>query len=90
MKQRYGFRPVLMEIFVELEHHQRLRKASMLRAGLARVVAFLSSYFFRLGFLDGEVGLAVCTMQAQAAFGKYFTVYCLNRKNDISPTPPSV
>lgn len=65
-------------------------KASMLRAGLAGVVAFLRSYFFRLGFLDGAMGFAVCTMQAQAAFGKYFTLYCLNRKNDISPTPPSV
>ena len=66
------------------------QNASMLRAGLAGVVAFLRSYFFRLGFLDGAMGFAVCTMQAQAAFGKYFALYCLNQKNDISPVPPSV
>ena len=66
------------------------QKNSMLRAGLAGVVAFLRSYFFRLGFLDGAMGFAVCTMQAQAAFGKYFALYCLNQKNDISPVPPSV
>lgn len=66
------------------------QKTSMLRAGLAGVVAFLRSYFFRLGFLDGAMGFAVCTMQAQAAFGKYFALYCLNHKNDISPIPPSV
>lgn len=66
------------------------QNTSMLRAGLAGVVAFLRSYFFRLGFLDGAMGFAVCTMQAQAAFGKYFALYCLNQKNDISPVPPSV
>ena len=66
------------------------QKTSMLRAGLAGVVAFLRSYIFRQGFLDGAMGFAVCTMQAQAAFGKYFALYCLNRKNDISPLPPTV
>lgn len=66
------------------------QKTSMLRAALAGVVAFLRSYFFRLGFLDGAMGFAVCSMQAQAAFGKYFALYCLNQKNVISPVPPSV
>lgn len=66
------------------------QNTSMARAGLAGVVAFLRSYFFRLGFLDGAMGFAVCAMQAQAAFGKYFALYCLNHKNDISPIPPSV
>jgi hypothetical protein len=56
----------------------------MLRACLAGVVAFMRSYFLRLGFLDGAMGFAVCTMQAQAAFGKYFALYCLNRKNDVT------
>lgn len=60
------------------------QKTSMLRAGLAGVLAFLRSYVFRLGFLDGAMGLAVCTMQAQAAFGKYFALYWLNHQNDIS------
>ena len=46
------------------------QKTSMVRAGLAGVVAFVRTYFFRLGFLDGSMGFAVCTMQAQAAFGK--------------------
>ncbi len=64
------------------------QKVSMLHAGLAGVVAFLRSYFFRLGFLDGAMGFAVCAMQAQAAFGKYFALYCLNQNNDTSPLPP--
>ena len=68
----------------------RGENTSMLRAGLAGVVAFLRSYVFRLGFLDGAMGFAVCAMQAQAAFGKYFALYCLNLKNDVSPNPPSV
>lgn len=58
----------------------RGQNTSMLRAALAGVVAFLRSYVFRLGFLDGAMGFAVCAMQAQAAFGKYFALYCLNQK----------
>jgi glycosyltransferase involved in cell wall biosynthesis len=56
------------------------QKTSMLRAGLAGMAAFVRSYFFQLGFLDGALGFAVCVMQAQAAFGKYFELYCLQRQ----------
>ncbi len=52
---------------------------SMPRAVSSGLVAFIKSYIFRLGFLDGSMGLAVCIMQAQAAYGKYFTLYCLNQ-----------
>ena len=54
---------------------------SMGRAFLSAAAAFIKSYFLRLGFLDGAMGLVVCNMQAQAAFGKYFTLYYLNRTN---------
>jgi hypothetical protein len=57
----------------------------MSRAALAGVVAFARAYIFRLGFLDGAMGFAVCTMQAQAAFGKYFALYCLNQDHE-APT----
>jgi hypothetical protein len=52
----------------------------MVRAALSGIAAFVRSYVFRLGFLDGGMGFAVCTMQAQGAYGKYFTLYCLNRQ----------
>lgn len=73
------------------QRHARGQKTSMTRATAAGAVAFVRSYVFRLGFLDGAMGFAVCTMQAQAAFGKYFALYCLNRIHDSSsePTPPS-
>jgi glycosyltransferase involved in cell wall biosynthesis len=58
------------------------KKTTMLRAALSGATAFSRSYLFRLGFLDGAMGFAVCTMQAQAAFGKYFELYCLNRQNE--------
>jgi glycosyltransferase involved in cell wall biosynthesis len=64
------------------------QQTSMVRAGLAGVVAFVRTYFFRLGFMDGAMGFAVCSMQAQAAFGKYFSLYCLNHKDDSSALPP--
>ncbi|MFI5445781.1 glycosyltransferase family 2 protein [Polaromonas sp. UC242_47] len=61
--------------------HARGKTSSMPRAVTSGLVAFLKSYIFRLGILDGSMGFAVCAMQAQAAFGKYFTLYCLNQQN---------
>jgi glycosyltransferase involved in cell wall biosynthesis len=71
------------------QNHALGRRTSMLRAATAGVVAFLRSYLLRLGFLDGAMGFAVCTMQAQAAFGKYFALYCLNRQDDPNRSEPS-
>jgi hypothetical protein len=51
----------------------------MTRAVFSGLTAFLKSYIFRLGFLDGAMGFAVCALQGQAAFGKYFELICLNR-----------
>lgn len=62
------------------QRHLEGKETSMLRAAMSGVVAFIRTYFLRLGFLDGALGFAVCTMQAQSAFGKYFTLYCLNLK----------
>ncbi len=67
------------------QRHAQGRTTSMARAALSGWVAFMRSYVLRLGFLDGAMGFAVCTMQAQAAFGKYFALYCLNRQDDPSP-----
>jgi glycosyltransferase involved in cell wall biosynthesis len=64
------------------QKHAEGRKVTIVRAGLSALVAFVRSYVFRLGFLDGAMGFAVCTMQAQAAFGKYFELYCLNKKHE--------
>lgn len=63
------------------QRHLEGKKTSMMRAAMSGMVAFVRTYFLRLGFLDGALGFAVCTMQAQSAFGKYFTLYCLNLKD---------
>lgn len=68
------------------QSHALGKKSSMPRALTSAVVAFVKSYVFRLGFLDGAMGLAVCVMQAQAAFGKYFALYCLNQQNASKKT----
>lgn len=64
------------------QRYARGQTATMTRAALAAVAAFLRSYIFRLGFLDGAMGFAVCAMQAQSAFGKYFELYCLGREHE--------
>jgi glycosyltransferase involved in cell wall biosynthesis len=70
------------------QKHQEGKQVSISRALLSGFVAFFRSYMLRLGFLDGAMGLAVCTMQAQAAFGKYFELYYLNQQ-DAKQTPHS-
>lgn len=64
-----------------LQRYTQGKTTSMTRAAMSGWVAFLRSYVLRLGFLDGSLGFAVCVMQAQAAFGKYFTLYCLHRQS---------
>lgn len=64
-----------------MQKHQQGKTSSMARAAASGLVAFVRSYFFHRGFLDGSMGFAVCTMQAQAAFGKYFELYCLNQED---------
>lgn len=66
------------------QRHASGQTTTMTRAVLSGVVAFARSYVLRLGFLDGAMGFAVCAMQAQAAYGKYFSLYCLNRSHATS------
>jgi glycosyltransferase involved in cell wall biosynthesis len=70
-----------------LQRHALGHTTSMSRAALSGVVTFVRAYFFRLGFLDGAMGFAVCSMQAQAAFGKYFALYCLNQDHEAPNNP---
>ena len=69
-----------------LQRYKQGQTTSMSRAALSGMAAFVKSYFFKLGFLDGGLGFAVCSMQAQSAFGKYFELYCLHIKNVDSST----
>ncbi len=62
------------------QKHMAGKRVTIAHAGMSAAAAFLRSYVFQLGFLDGAMGFAVCVMQAQAAFGKYFELYCLNRQ----------
>ncbi len=62
-----------------VQRHSQGQATTLWRAVASGGVAFLRSYIVRLGFLDGAMGFAVCAMQAQAAYGKYFELYCLSR-----------
>jgi glycosyltransferase involved in cell wall biosynthesis len=64
------------------QRHARGQNTTIARAALSGLAAFVKSYFFRLGFLDGAMGFVVCAMQGQAAFGKYFELYWLNRQDE--------
>jgi glycosyltransferase involved in cell wall biosynthesis len=52
---------------------------SIFRPYSSALFAFFKSYFVRMGFLDGGMGLVVCTMQSQAAYAKYMHLYLLNQ-----------
>lgn len=63
------------------QRHACGKTSSVARAVTSGLWAFVKSYFFRLGFLDGSMGFVVCTMQAQAAFGKHFHLYYLHQQH---------
>lgn len=65
-----------------IQKHAAGQKTSISRAALSGLTAFVRSYFFRRGFLDGSMGFVVCMLQAQAAFGKYFELYWLGQTNE--------
>jgi glycosyltransferase involved in cell wall biosynthesis len=65
------------------QRHSRGQKTTVARAFVSALFAFFRSYVLQAGFLDGSMGLAVCVMQAQGTFAKYFTLYCLNQKNHV-------
>ncbi len=62
-----------------IQRHAQGQVTTLWRAVASGGIAFVRSYIVRLGFLDGAMGFAVCAMQAQAAYGKYFELYCLCR-----------
>lgn len=62
-----------------VQRHAQGRVTTLWHAVASGGIAFVRSYIVRLGFLDGAMGFAVCVMQAQAAYGKYFELYCLCR-----------
>lgn len=65
-----------------IQKHADGKRTSIVRAAASGAVAFVKSYFFRLGFLDGSMGFVVCCLQAQSAFGKYFELYWMNRQDE--------
>jgi glycosyltransferase involved in cell wall biosynthesis len=73
-----------------VQRHAQGQRASMGRAAASGVAAFVRSYLLQRGFMDGAMGFAVCTMQAQAAFGKYFELYCLSHDPNFESQPPAI
>jgi glycosyltransferase involved in cell wall biosynthesis len=61
------------------QNHALGKKTNLARALMSSLFAFVRSYVFRLGFLDGISGLAVCLMQAQSTYSKYFMLYWMNK-----------
>lgn len=72
-----------------VQRHAKGQTASVWRAVASGLFAFVRAYIFRLGFLDGAMGMAVCVMQAQSAYGKYFELYCMGRA-DLSASVEDV
>ena len=51
------------------------RRAGFAAAPLHGLAAFVKTYIFRLGFLDGAAGLAVAISSAEVAYYKYFKLW---------------
>jgi len=77
--QRYS------ELFAQ-ENRGR-KKSSLSIAVLHATAAFLKSYFFKLGFLDGREGFVICAYQGKVAYYKYLKLLEANEKAQQSTRP---
>ena len=56
------------------------KKSSVLNAVLHGIWAFIRTYFFKLGFLDGAHGLAVSISNAEGSYYRYLKLWLLHEK----------
>ena len=65
-------------------------KRSSFGGALAHALAaFLRSYVFKRGFLDGTPGLMVALSSAESTYHKYFKLMLLTRSGDLQPVEPA-
>ncbi len=73
--------------FTDIAAEQMLsqnKKVSLLKLFFSPIAKFTSSYFFRLGFLDGFYGFVICVLSANASFLKYSKLRQLTRTRNKS------
>jgi glycosyltransferase involved in cell wall biosynthesis len=59
---------------------QQGKKSSVLKAIGHGLWAFFRTYFLRLGFLDGQQGLALAISNAEGTYYRYIKIWLLNQK----------
>lgn len=65
-----------------MEKFRKGKRSGMAKAFVKMFYKFWWSYIFRLGFLDGRAGFAVCTIGAYYNFLKYLKLYELERNKE--------
>ncbi|PSM51722.1 glycosyltransferase, family 2 [Campylobacter blaseri] len=63
------------------KNNQGKKKSNPLKAFLNAIYSFNKTYFFKLGFLDGYVGLVVAFSHMVTNFYKYIMLYEANKKS---------
>jgi glycosyltransferase involved in cell wall biosynthesis len=53
------------------KYYQQNKKAGFLKLYISPTVSFIKNYFFKLGFLDGKLGLQLALIYAKYTYNKY-------------------
>lgn len=64
--------------------HADGKASSLSKAILKGLWAFIRTYFFRLGFLDGRMGFVLAVSNAEATYYKYLKIFLLSKKQSIN------
>jgi hypothetical protein len=67
--------------------HRRGVKGSPGKAIGHGLWAFLRTYLFKRGFLDGRLGLALAISNAEGTYYRYFKLWLLQRRQVADPAP---
>ncbi|MCC5813731.1 MAG: glycosyltransferase family 2 protein [Leptospira sp.] len=67
-----------------IEKYKKGKRSGVLKAYSKLVYKFWWTYIFRLGFLDGRAGFAVCALGAYYNFLKYLKLFELGRDKELA------
>ena len=64
---------------------KRGKKSSLSKALFRGFWAFFRTYFLRLGFLDGRLGLVLAISNAEGTYYRYLKLWLLDRGSSTAP-----
>jgi hypothetical protein len=81
--QQYSDKAKRQAMIAAVKYHRQGKRGYLFNLYLSPLLNFITTYFFKLGFLDGRNGLACASIHASYSYLKYKRLIKLNKGNSI-------